>query len=56
MEAEQGAESPVLEPADEKLPVFRVVRVALEEPADVGRPPWNTAHRHIEPCPHLHPE
>ena len=56
MEAEQGTESAVLEPANEKLPVFRVIGITLEESTDVGRPPRDTAHGHVESCSYLHSE
>src|SRR5208282_5811412 len=56
VEAEQRAECAVLEPAHKELAEPRVLRVPGEEAPYVRGPPWDAAHCHVEPRPHLHPE
>ena len=42
-----------MKPTHQKFVKRGVANVAALEPADVGRPPGDPAHRHVQPGPHL---
>ena len=53
MQAEDRAEDAILEPAHDQLTKIFRVNISAVEAADIGGPPGDAAHGHIQPGAHL---